>query len=346
MKSGSDAIVKTDTVKFIRHMPKVELHIHLEGAIPVNSLWELVVKYGGNKSIKEPGQLRDKFRYKDFSHFIDTWRWENQFLREYEDFTFIAKEVAKDLSEQNIRYVEMFYTPSDHFHKNIELQKLTEAIKKGINYYADEIDILLIADLCRDTGPVSGMSVVDGLGELKGSNVIGIGIGGSEHKYPPGPYRVVYEKARSYGFRTTAHAGEASGAESIWGAINELKVDRIGHGTRAYEDEKLIEYLKENQIPLEMCPISNVKTGVVNNIDDHPIKDYFNRGLNVFVNTDDPRMFNNSMEDEYLSLTEKCGFELSDIKKLMVNSINSAWSGDDKKKELTNELERYFAECL
>jgi len=260
-------MAKTSIIQFIRHMPKVELHIHLEGAIPVNSLWDLVIKYGGNKSIAGPEQLHSKFRYKDFPHFIDTWRWKNQFLREYEDFAFIAKEVAKDLRDQNIRYVEMFYTPSDHFHKNIELQKLTEAIKKGINYYSDDIDIFLIADLCRDTGPDSGMEVVNGLSELKDSNVIGIGIGGSEHKYPPGPYKDVYEEARLCGFRTTAHAGEASGADSIWGVIKELKADRIGHGTRAFEDEKLIVYLKENQTPLEMCPISNVRTGVVSSIE-------------------------------------------------------------------------------
>ena len=326
-------------------MPKVELHIHLEGAIPVNSLWDLVVKYGGNKIITSPEKLRDKFRYKDFPHFIDTWRWKNQFLKEYEDFTFIAKEVAKDLRDQNIRYVEMFYTPSDHFHKNLELQKLTEAIKKGINYYSDGIDIFLIADLCRDTGPESGMTSINELSELKDSNVIVIGIGGSEHKYPPEPYKDVYEKARLYGFKTTAHAGEASGAASIWGAVNELRVDRIGHGTRAFEDEKLIEYLGKNQIPLEMCPISNIRTGVVTNIRDHPIRDYFYRGLNVSVNTDDPKMFNNSMEDEYLLLIEECGFELQNIKKLLENSINSAWCGDDKKKELINELNCYFRDC-
>jgi adenosine deaminase len=336
--------LKPDTVRFIRQMPKIELHIHLEGAIPVNSLWELVVKYGGNKSISGPQQLNERFRYKDFPHFIDTWRWKNQFLREYEDFTFIAREVAKDLISQNIRYVEMFYTPSDHFYKNIELQKLTEAINEGISYYSDEIDIFLIADLCRDTGPVAGMSVVQGLIEMKDSRVIGIGIGGSEHKYPPEPYRDVYEKARLYGFGTTAHAGEASGAESIWGAVKELRVDRIGHGTRAFEDTSLISYLKEEETPLEMCPISNVRTGVVSSIENHPVRDYFDWGLNVFVNTDDPKMFNNSMDDEYISLIEKCGFELADIKRLVLNSINAAWCGDDKKKQMISEVEKHFTD--
>ncbi len=108
--------------QFIRNLPKVELHIHLEGAIPVKALWSLVVKYGGNKNINSLEDLHDKFKYKDFSHFIETWVWKNQFLREYEDFTFIAKEVAGDLKEQNIKYVEMFYTPADHFSKNIELK--------------------------------------------------------------------------------------------------------------------------------------------------------------------------------------------------------------------------------
>jgi adenosine deaminase len=323
--------------QFIRNLPKVELHIHLEGAIPVKALWSLVVKYGGNKNINSLEDLHDKFKYKDFSHFIETWVWKNQFLREYEDFTFIAKEVAGDLKEQNIKYVEMFYTPADHFSKNIELQKLTEAIRIGFNYYSNEIEIFLIADLCRDAGPENGMHVVHQLSELKDKGIIGIGIGGSEHKYPPGPFKEVYEKAREYGFKTTAHAGEASGADSIWGAINQLKTDRIGHGTRAFEDYKLIEYLKENQIPLEMCPISNIRTGVVKNIKEHPVRDYYKKGLNVFVNTDDPKMFNNSIEEEYLLLMEECGFKSADIKKLTENGINSSWCENSKKKKLIIE---------
>jgi adenosine deaminase len=331
-----------DNKQFVRKSPKVELHIHLEGAIPVNALWNLVVKYGGNKHITSLKNLHDKFQYKDFPHFIETWIWKNQFLREYEDFTFIAKEVAGDLKDQNIKYAEMFYTPADHFNKNIELQKLTEAIRDGFNYYSNDIEIFLIADLCRDAGPEKGMQVVHQLRELKDMGVIGIGIGGSEHKYPPGPFKEVYEKAREFGFRTTAHAGEAAGAESIWGAIEKLKTDRIGHGTKACEDEKLVGYLKENQIPLEMCPISNIKTGVVNNIKEHPVKDFYEKGLNIFVNTDDPKMFNNSMEEEYLLLMEECGFKPFDIKKLIENAVNSAWCEVSKKQRLINELDRCF----
>jgi adenosine deaminase len=328
--------------QFIRNLPKVELHIHLEGAIPVDALWNLVVKYGENKNISRIEDLHDKFQYRDFPHFIDTWVWKNQFLREYEDFTFIAKEVAGDLKNQNIRYAEMFYTPADHFNKNIELQKLTEAIRIGFNYYSNIIEIFLIADLCRDADPANGMHVVNQLSELKDSGVIGIGLGGSEHRYPPGPFREVYEKARKYGFKTTAHAGEAAGAESIWGVINKLKTDRIGHGTRAFEDNKLVEYLKEKQIPLEMCPISNIRTGVVKNIREHPLKDYYKKGLNVFVNTDDPKMFNNSLEEEYILLMEECGFISADIKKLTENAINSAWCENSKKQKLINELNRCF----
>jgi len=331
-----------DNKQFVRKSPKVELHIHLEGAIPVNALWKLVVKYDGNKHINNLKDLHDKFQYKDFPHFIETWIWKNQFLREYEDFTFIAKEVAGDLKDQNIKYAEMFYTPADHFNKNIELQKLTEAIRAGFNHHSGETEIFLIADLCRDAGPEKGMQVVYQLRELKDLGVIGIGIGGSEHKYPPGPFKEVYEKAREFGFRTTAHAGEAAGADSIWGAIEKLKTDRIGHGTKASEDEKLVEYLKENQIPLEMCPISNIKTGVVNNIKEHPVKDFYEKGLNVFVNTDDPKMFNNSIEEEYLLLMEECGFKPADIKKLTENAINSAWCENSKKQKLISKLNRYF----
>jgi adenosine deaminase len=322
-------------------LPKVELHVHLEGAIPLPALWEIIEKYGGDPSVPDVAALEKRFQYRDFPHFIDTWQWKNGFLREYEDFTQIAAAVAEDLARQNIRYVEAFYSPGDFAQHGLQAQRITDAIRKGLDTHKDAIEVNLIADLIRDYGPERGMAWLREISEVQDLGVIGIGIGGSEQKFPPEPYKEVYEEARRLGFRTSAHAGEAAGPESIWGAVRSLRVDRVGHGTRAVEDPNLVSFLKEKQIPVEMCPISNLRTGVVSRLEEHPIKRFYEEGLLVFVNTDDPKMFNTSLEDEFAALIDKLGFERADILQLIENGVRSAWCDEETKTALRTELNRH-----
>ncbi|MBN1537258.1 MAG: adenosine deaminase [Anaerolineales bacterium] len=318
-------------------IPKIELHLHLEGAIPHYALWELCQKYGGDAAVPSLEALVKRFEYIDFPHFIQTWVWKNQFLREYEDFTFIAEHVARELASQNILYAEVFYSPPDFFRFGLETQKITEAIRLGLSR-VPEIEIALVPDVVRDFGPQKAMQTLKEIEEVKDMGVIGIGLGGSEHDYPPEAFESVFEEARCLGFHTSAHAGEAAGAESIWGAIRCLKPDRIGHGTRAFEDEALLDYLVEHQIPLEVCPISNVCTGVVSRIEDHPVRDYFRRGILVTINTDDPTMFNDSMAKEYQTLGESLGFSLADIRKLVNNAVQACWLNEPKKLQLSQRI--------
>jgi adenosine deaminase len=315
-------------------VPKVELHLHLEGAIPYPCLWELVSKYGGDPSVPDPVALQQHFEYRDFPHFIETWVWKNQFLREYEDFTFIAEAVACDLESQNIRYAEIFYSPPDFARHGLKTQELTQAIRKGLDRVKD-IKVALVADLVRDFGPGKGAVILKEVAEVRDLGVIGIGIGGSEHDFPPEPFQQVFEQARKYGFHTSAHAGEAAGAESIWGALCALKVDRIGHGTRAREEKALLDHLADTKIPIEMCPISNFRTGVVKSIDEHPIREYFERGLMVTVNTDDPKMFGNSLAEEYQVLVERLRFSRDEIRNLILTAIQVSWLPADQKEALS-----------
>jgi len=323
--------------QFFHRIPKVELHLHLEGAIPHDALWTLCQKYGGDAEISSLDALEQRFEYVDFPHFIQTWVWKNQFLREYEDFTFIAERVAKDLASQNIRYAEVFFSPPDHFRFGLETQKLTEAIRLGLSRIP-EITVSLIADVVRDFGPQRAAQTLREIHEVQTLGVIGIGLGGSEQDYPPELFKEVFEEARHFGLHTTAHAGEAAGAQSIWGAIHHLHPERIGHGMRAYEDEALLDYLVEQQLPLELCPISNVRTGVVKRIEDHPVADYFTRGILVTINTDDPKMFGNSLELEYQTLAQVFGFTKSDIHKLLDNAICASWLPEGSKQQLTEQF--------
>ncbi len=324
----------TTTTNWLERIPKVELHLHLEGAIPYDALWELVKKYGGDPEVPTLEALLRKFEFKDFPHFIDTWVWKNQFLREYEDFTFIAEAVARDLLEQNIRYVEAFYSPPDFTERlGLTTQKLTEAIRARFSQ-VPEIEINLVADLVRDFGPEKAAITLAEVAEVKALGVIGIGIGGSEQNCPPEPFQEVYEQARTFDFHTSAHAGEVAGAESVWGAVRSLEVERIGHGTRAEEDPALLDYLAEHQIPIEMCPISNIRTGVVQSIQEHPVKRYYERGLMITINSDDPKMFDNSMAEEYQLLVEEMGFSHDDIRVLIANGIRASWMPDEQKAQM------------
>lgn len=318
----------------IKALPKVELHVHLEGAIPLSALWELVRKYGAPSGIASLDDLEQRFAYRDFAHFIETWVWKNEFLREYDDFTFIASRVAADLADQHIVYAEAFYSPGDFAHHGLQPQRLTEAIRAGLSTHADRVQVYLVADLIRDFGPEKGLRWLREVDEVKHLGVVGIGIGGSEHRFPPEPYEAVYREARRRGFRTSAHAGEAAGAESVWGAVRTLRVDRIGHGTRAVEDPALVALLAERRIPLEMCPISNVRTGVVPSLSAHPIRALFDAGVLVTVNTDDPKMFNTSLEDEYEALATELGFTWSELGTLNASAVAAAWCGDEEKARL------------
>jgi adenosine deaminase len=237
--------------------------------------------------------------------------------------------------------VEAFYSPGDFARHGLEVQETTVAIRRGLAE-VDDIEVLLIADLIRDFGPENADRTLRQVNEVRDQGVIGIGIGGSEHEHPPEPFAEVYDRARSMGLRTTAHAGEAAGPESVWGAIRALRVDRIGHGLRAAEDPELVQFLAEHQIPVELCPLSNVRTGVIASVDDHPVLDYLDRGLLVCINTDDPKMFHNSLVDEFSEL-RKIGLERDDVRSLILNGIRASWLPEDRKSALSAEFSRHRA---
>jgi adenosine deaminase len=327
---------------FLRDLPKVELHLHLEGAIPLHALWELAKKYGTAKELGSFHGLREKLIYEDFSHFINTWIWLGQHLKEYQDYTYIASEVGKDLLSQGIFYAEILYSPTRDSAKHLDPQKITEAVFQGLHSAGEEFSFNLIADMIRDNGPDEAMKLVESLQEMTAFRPVGIGIGGSEHLYPLEPYREVFAKAREYGFGTTAHAGEVGDCNGIWTALKVLNVNRIGHGVRAIDDPNLIAYLKENQVPIEVCITSNLRTSIVRDIKEHPVKYFFDSGLKVTLNTDDPQMFNTSLSQEYYLVMENFGLSRHHIRILVENAIDSAWCSKEIKLWLRGLVNSYF----
>ena len=318
-------------------VPKVELHLHLEGAIPRPALWELMQKYGGDASVPDLQALDEKFTYADFPEFIQAWIWKNQFLREYEDFTFFSEAFAQELVSQNILYAETFFSPVRFTEVGMEAGLLFEAVRRGLDRVPD-VEVALISDLTRAYGPDQAKVTLAEVNEAKGSGIIGIGLGGSEHNFAAELFTEVYAQARDIGFHVTAHAGEAAGPESVWGAIQHLQAERIGHGVRSGEDEALLDHLAESKIPLEMCPHSNVCTQVVESIEQHPVKEYFDHGIMLTVNTDDPGMFGNTLSSEYRLIHERLGFSQDEVRQVILNGVNATWLPEDRKAAMVTEF--------
>jgi adenosine deaminase len=323
-------------------MPKVELHLHMEGAIPLDALWELIEYHGGDPTITTRAQLDELFTYRDFTHFMDTWSWMIGFLKTYEDFEFAAEAFARNLVDQNIRYAEAFFSPIDFAPASLIPAEIAMAIRRGLDLVAGT-EVALVVDLVRDCGPEKAARTLESIKEVASdAGVIGIGIGGYEAAHPPEPFADVYDDARKAGFRLTAHAGEEAGAASVWGAVLDLGVERVGHGVRSIEDPKLIEYLVAHRIPLEVCPTSNLRTGVVAHWQQHPVARLIEAGVVVTINTDDPSMFDTTMAGEFATLSKRFDLDDDTLKGLSLAAVDSSWADAGTKAILTAEMESWW----
>jgi adenosine deaminase len=200
------------------------------------------------------------------------------------------------------------------------------------------VEVRLIADLGRNLGPDGAMRTLEQVAEVRDQAVIGIGLGGFEPQFAHELFAAVYERARGFGFKTTAHAGETAGAESVWGAIGALQVDRLGHAVRAAEDPELVRYLAERRIPLELCPTGNVRGRIVESFASHPVRRYFDLGIPLSLNTDDPLFFGNSLVDEYAGVQQFHRFTRDEIRRLIVSSVESTWLPADRKAGLLKDF--------
>ena len=291
--------------------PKVELHLHLEGAIPLGTLWRLV--RGRTDNVATEADLRSRFAYRDFPHFIDTWWWMTSFLDSENAFELIGEAVASSLVAQNVVYAEASVSPTDYARHGLSPQQIATSVRRGISK-VPEARIRLLVDLVRDAGVEEGHRTLDAIVEVAAeADVVGITIGGSEQAHPPEPFAPVYARAREGGLRLTAHAGEAAGPESVWGALRSLGVERLGHGVRAVEDPDLLAHLVETRVPLEVCPTSNLRTGVAPSWREHPVAPLLAAGANVTINSDDPTMFDCSLAGDLREVSNRYGADPADL---------------------------------
>jgi adenosine deaminase len=343
-----ESLSSEEQKEFATKIPKVELHLHLEGAIPLETLLRFIRRAGTEPEIRTVAELRRRLAYPDFQGFLDTWVWKNTFITEVDDFRVMAYEALRDLARDNIPYVEMHYSPGDYRDRGFTVADVTEAVLAGASRAREDFGIhcALIVDLLWGANVEEAWGWLEEATPFLGRGVVGVGLGGSEQKSPARAYAELYAEAGKRGFRLTAHAGEALGPESVRAVIDELGIERIGHGVRACEDPDLVELLKERRLPLEVCVTSNVKTGVYPSVAAHPIRNLFEQGLVVTVNADDPTMFHTTLSDEYVVLLRDIGFTPEDLKTLSLNGVEASFLPEAEKSGLRAKFEEEWEGLL
>ncbi len=322
--------------------PKIELHLHFEGAIPLNTLRLCAQRNSVGDRVQHLNEVESRFHYDSFADFRRIWKWKNQFLRKKIDFESSATAFAAILKHERYVYAEVFISPTDFaLHSDLTTPDIVNAICSGLRR-VDGPEIKLIVDLVKSAGPELAMQTLDHILLMNNPDIIGVGLGGDE-TIRPSPFKRVFEKAKGAGLMTTIHAGESLGSESIWEAITELPVDRIGHAVSAIEDDILLEHLANRRIPLELCPTSNEFMHVIPSYTEHPIRKYFELGLLISVNTDDPVMFRTTLDNEFSKLRQHHGFQEREIRELTRMAIDSSWASKSKKSRMLKEISQFEA---
>jgi adenosine deaminase len=289
----------------IRRMPKVELHVHLEGAIQPETLLRLARRNAVELPAQDIDGLRRWYTFTDFAHFVDIYRITSSCLRSPEDIELIAREFLAGQAAQNIRYSEVTYTAHSHFRRGLAFADQMEALARARQWAQETLGVSmgLVIDISRDQPAETGVTVAEWVirgRETARWGIVALGLGGPELDNPPEKFQSAFDLAWRAGVPCVPHAGETQGPASIWGALNRLHAVRIGHGVRCLEDPALLAELRARQIPLEVCPTSNICLKVADDFQRHPLPRLLAEGLYVTLNSDDPAMFNTSLTEEFL----------------------------------------------
>lgn len=326
---------------FIQAMPKVELHVHLEGSIQPETLLTLAQRHQVNLPATTVEGLRTWYTFTDFPHFIEIYLAISSCLRTPDDIELIAREFLAGQAAQHIRYSEVTYTPYTHYRwRGLAFQDQLAALKRARAWAETEYGVTmgLVLDISRDISAEEGLPTAEWAISAMGEGVVALGLGGPEVGHPPEKFTQAFELARAAGLPSVPHAGETAGPESIWGAIRALHAVRIGHGVRCLEDPALVAELRQRQIPLEVCPTSNVCLKVVPDLAGHPLPHLLAEGLYVTLNSDDPPMFNTTLTQEYLDTARTFKFDAETIEQLVLNAVRGSLLPPNRRQALEQEF--------
>ena len=345
-KSNDSFTPNKETFDAIKNLPNVDLHRHLEGSFTPEQIFDVAQKY----NIKLPADTVEELRpYVQVTQKDKTLL---DFLKKFDTLAllFQNKDVIKELTykviedanKDNLRYLELRFAP--HYmqsNSSLSIEEITDAVLDGIKKAKKDFPVIRVEPILiavRHLSTDKAKEIV-GLAVKKGVN--SYDLASDEYNFPPELFCHVFKEVKGNNLNLTIHAGEARGAESVKKAL-ECGADRIGHGVRSIEDPVLVEYLKENQIPLEVCPTSNVQTGAVKDFEHHPVKQLFDNGLNITINTDDPGVSGITLSSEYQLIKEKYGFSVDNLKTFIMNGANSAFLPQKDKELLVDRIKYEF----
>jgi aminodeoxyfutalosine deaminase len=332
-----------DVVEWLRGLPKVELHLHLEGTIQLDTLLELSKRHDAEPLTEDAA--KKLYIYENFLGFMDSFKAVSARLKGPDDYELITYNMIRDLAAQGVVHAEVYISFGIIFYwKNAEVEPYVEAIERGRVRGEKDFGttIYWLIDAVRHFGAEEGTKVFRKAAELRKlyPSIIGIGIGGDEARGSADLFRDSYAEAKEAGLRLTAHAGETIGPESVWAAIN-IGAERVGHALSAQHDPELLEVLAQKQIPLELNVTSNIRTGCCKSFDEHPVKMYFESGLMVTINSDDPPMFGSNLLEEYVLVQERFEFSLEQMRELAANAVEASFLPPERKLALLRRVEQY-----
>ncbi|MBY8879484.1 adenosine deaminase [Actinacidiphila acidipaludis] len=330
---------------FVAGLPKAELHVHHVGSASPRIVAELAARHPDSAVPDDPAALAEYFTFRDFAHFIDVYLSVVDLIRDAEDVRLLTFEVARDMARQNIRYAELTVTPYSSTHRGIPGEAFMEAIEDARKAAEAELGVTL--RWCFDIPGEAGLQSAEettrlALG-LQPEGLVSFGLGGPEIGVPRPQFKPYFDQARAAGLHSVPHAGETTGPETIWDALRELGAERIGHGTSAAQDRRLLEHLAERRIPLEVCPTSNIATRAVRVLDEHPIRDMVAAGVLVTVNSDDPPMFGTDLNTEYAVAARLLGLDRAGVAALAKNAVEASFMDPAGRARLAAEIDAYTA---
>ena len=325
----------------VRHLPKVQLHCHLEGTVRAQTFRELAA-FHGVQSARASGPLADTYAFSTFREFLLTFAEVCKVLQRPADYARVARDYVASAAAQRVRYAEVFISPSvwTFFHPNLDVRACVGAMRDAFDYEGKRlgVDVAFICDLTRNFGVERALAIARVAVELAqdGLGVIGVGLGGDEANYPASLYAEPFAFARAHGLHTVAHAGEAAGAASVRDAIEILGAERIGHGVRAIEDPAVVSLLARTGVALEICPTSNRLTGAAPADAAHPIGALDLAGVRCTIDADDPELFSTTLDDEYALVARWLGEDA--VARFVGNAIEASFASAQRKAQLRAQL--------
>jgi aminodeoxyfutalosine deaminase len=322
---------------FIRALPKAELHLHLVGSVEPATLLELRQRHGRPATLDDVAKI---YSYLNFTGCLMSFKEVTDDLQTGEDYELITYHLLEKLKAENILHAEVYVSVGVCLWRKQDFASIFEGLERGRKRGERDfgVSVLWIFDAVRQFGSEAARAVFELAVRYRDRHVVGLGIGGDEQKAPPELFREVYAYAADHGLHLTAHAGESAVPESVWGALN-LGAERIGHALTAVHDPELVEELSRRQIPIEICLTSNLRTGCCASISNHPVRNYFDHGLMLTLNTDDPAMFRTSLNEEYQLVQSTFRFTNEHLRELARNSFEASFLPPELKIQYLNSFD-------